>query len=102
MQVGHDAAHALHQRGWQVFATCRKQADCDRLTAEGLTSFGLDYENETSRVILKPLNILLSQVHTVNNQYTDLLRLIIMRLYLIRSYRGRCHAIGKPVRGQRT
>lgn len=61
-----------------------------------------DYENETSRVILKPLNILLSQVHTVNNQYTDLLRLIIMRLYLIRSYRGRCHAIGKPVRGQRT
>lgn len=60
------------------------------------------YENETSKVLIKPLNIFLSQVHTVNNQYTDLLRLVIMRLYLIRSYRGRCHAIGKPVRGQRT
>ncbi len=61
-----------------------------------------NYENETSKVLIKPLNIFLSQVHTVNNQYTDLLRLVIMRLYLIRSYRGRCHAIGKPVRGQRT
>lgn len=46
--IGYDAAHALHHRGWQVFATCRKQADCDRLTAEGLTSFVLDYENETA------------------------------------------------------
>ncbi len=60
------------------------------------------YETETSKIIIKPLNIFLSQVHTVNSQYTDLLRLIIMRMYLTRSYRGRCHAIGKPVRGQRT
>jgi hypothetical protein len=60
------------------------------------------YENETSKVIIKPLNVFLSQIHTVNSQYTDLLRLIIMRLYLIKSYKGRCHAIGKPVRGQRT
>ena len=60
------------------------------------------YELETSKIIIKPLNIFLSQVHTVNNQYTDLLRLVIMRLFLIKSYKGRCHAIGKPVRGQRT
>ena len=26
----------------------------------------------------------------------------IIRLYLIKSYRGRCHAFGKPSRGQRT
>jgi hypothetical protein len=25
-----------------------------------------------------------------------------MRMYLIKSYKGRCHAIGKPVKGQRT
>lgn len=60
------------------------------------------YESETSKIIIKPLNVFLSQINTVNNQYTDLLRLIIMRMYLIKSYKGRCHAIGKPVKGQRT
>ncbi len=43
--IGHHAAVFLAARGWQVFATCRKQADCDRLTAEGLESFRLDYED---------------------------------------------------------
>ena len=46
--IGYDVAHTLHKRGWQVFATCRKQADCDRLEAEGLTSFLIDYENQQS------------------------------------------------------
>lgn len=46
--IGYDAAHTLSKRGWQVFATCRKQEDCDRLTAEGLDSFVLDYANENS------------------------------------------------------
>jgi NAD(P)-dependent dehydrogenase (short-subunit alcohol dehydrogenase family) len=46
--IGYDAAHTLHKRGWQVLATCRQQADCDRLTGEGLTSFVLDYEDEAS------------------------------------------------------
>ena len=60
------------------------------------------YELQTEKIVTKPLNVLLSQIHTVNNVYTDLLRLRIMRQYLIKSYRGRCHAIGKPVKGQRT
>ncbi|HEX9771617.1 MAG TPA: SDR family NAD(P)-dependent oxidoreductase [Kiloniellales bacterium] len=42
--IGYAAAHGLAERGWQVFATCRKEEDCDRLAAEGLTSFRLDYE----------------------------------------------------------
>jgi len=42
--IGYAAAHELAKRGWQVFATCRKEEDCDRLAAEGLTSFRLDYE----------------------------------------------------------
>ncbi len=42
--IGYAAAHGLAARGWQVFATCRQEADCDRLAAEGLTSFRLDYE----------------------------------------------------------
>jgi len=44
--IGYDAAHALKKRGWRVFATCRAQADCDRLISEGLESFVLDYEDE--------------------------------------------------------
>jgi NAD(P)-dependent dehydrogenase (short-subunit alcohol dehydrogenase family) len=46
--IGHDAAHALKARGWRVFATCRQQADCDRLNADGLESFRIDYEDADS------------------------------------------------------
>lgn len=46
--IGHSAAHGLHQRGWRVFATCRKAADCERLRGEGLESFPLDYTDEAS------------------------------------------------------
>ncbi len=41
--IGYDAAHALKTRGWQVFATCRQEADCARLRGEGFESFVLDY-----------------------------------------------------------
>ncbi len=46
--IGHDAAHGLAARGWRVFATCRRQEDCDRLSQEGLESFRLDYTDEDS------------------------------------------------------
>ncbi|SDW17475.1 NADP-dependent 3-hydroxy acid dehydrogenase YdfG [Albimonas donghaensis] len=46
--IGLDAARALHRAGWRVFATCRRQVDCDRLQAEGLESFPLDYADEAS------------------------------------------------------
>ncbi|MEM1298502.1 MAG: SDR family NAD(P)-dependent oxidoreductase [Pseudomonadota bacterium] len=46
--IGHHAAHALAKRGWQVFATCRKEDDCARLRGEGLESFRLDYTDEAS------------------------------------------------------
>ena len=43
--IGLDSAIELQKRGWQVFATCRSQDDCDRLTSDyGLTSFVIDYE----------------------------------------------------------
>ncbi len=44
--IGLDAARTLHARGWRVFATCRQEADCERLRAEGLESFRLDYADE--------------------------------------------------------
>lgn len=43
--IGHDAAHTLKARGWQVFASCRKAEDCARLQAEGLLSPQLDYDD---------------------------------------------------------
>jgi NAD(P)-dependent dehydrogenase (short-subunit alcohol dehydrogenase family) len=46
--IGLDAARTLKSRGWRVFATCRQQGDCDRLCAEGLESFRLDYADEGS------------------------------------------------------
>ena len=46
--IGLDAARTLKARGWRVFATCRKAADCERLAAEGLESFRLDYEDDAS------------------------------------------------------
>ena len=46
--IGYDAARTLAQRDWHVFATCRQEADCERLRAEGLESFRLDYEDEAS------------------------------------------------------
>ncbi|MCU9848455.1 SDR family NAD(P)-dependent oxidoreductase [Defluviimonas sp. D31] len=46
--IGYDAAHGMKRAGWRVFATCRKEADCERLRAEGLESFRLDYTDEAS------------------------------------------------------
>jgi NAD(P)-dependent dehydrogenase (short-subunit alcohol dehydrogenase family) len=46
--IGLDAARGLKARGWRVFATCRQEADCERLRAEGMESFRLDYSEEDS------------------------------------------------------
>ena len=62
----------------------------------------IDYQRTNHKPLDRPINILFSQINTVNNRIRDLHRLTVIRLYLIKSYRGRCHALGKPVRGQRT
>ena len=41
--IGLDAARGMRERGWRVFASCRQQADCDRLRAEGFDSPRIDY-----------------------------------------------------------
>jgi NAD(P)-dependent dehydrogenase (short-subunit alcohol dehydrogenase family) len=46
--IGLDAARGLKARGWRVFASCRQQADCDRLIAEGFDSPRMDYADEHS------------------------------------------------------
>lgn len=43
--IGRDAAKELREQGWQVFASCRAQADCDRLRAMGFDSPRIDYQD---------------------------------------------------------
>lgn len=54
------------------------------------------------RAVLRAINILLSQISTVNNQITEITKLSIVRLYLLKTFRGKAQAIGKPSHGQRT
>ncbi|SFR57094.1 Short-chain dehydrogenase [Yoonia tamlensis] len=46
--IGYDAAHGLRAAGWRVFASCRQQADCDRLTSEGFDSPLIDYDDHAT------------------------------------------------------
>lgn len=46
--IGYACAHGMRARGWRVFASCRQQTDCDRLTAEGFDAPRLDYTDEDS------------------------------------------------------
>ena len=46
--IGHDAAHGLQRHGWRVFASCRKEQDCERMRDEGLESVCLDYADTHS------------------------------------------------------
>ena len=46
--IGHCVAHALHKRGYRVFATARKADDVARLKKEGLESLQLDLDDSDS------------------------------------------------------
>lgn len=46
--IGAAAAVGLRARGWRVFASCRSEADCARLRAEGFESPRLDYTDAAS------------------------------------------------------
>lgn len=50
----------------------------------------------------KIINMYLSQIISINNNIFDLIKYSLIRLYLIKTFRGRCCALGKPSRGQRT
>ena len=52
--------------------------------------------------LVMALNIMFSQLTSVNDTVLELTKYNLVRLYLIKTTRGRCHALGKPSRGQRT
>ena len=46
--IGYHCAHGMKERGWHVIASCRKQADVERMRAEGLDSVLIDYADDAS------------------------------------------------------
>ena len=67
----------------------------------------LNHDNEKTFTHLsldkrKIINMYLSQLSSINNSIFELIKYNLIRLYLIKTFRGRCHALGKPSRGQRT
>jgi ribosomal protein S13 len=50
----------------------------------------------------KLINMYVSQLIYTSNDIYNLTRLNLIRLYLVKSFRGRAQMLGKPSRGQRT
>jgi len=48
------------------------------------------------------MNIYLAQLTSINIPVLEYEQKATTRYYLIKTYRGRCQALGKPSRGQRT
>lgn len=46
--IGYDCAHTLSRRGWRVIASCRREADVERLRAEGLECLQIDVADPLS------------------------------------------------------
>ncbi|MCB1333723.1 MAG: SDR family NAD(P)-dependent oxidoreductase [Roseivivax sp.] len=57
--IGLDAARGLRARGWRVFASCRQEADCARMRAEGFDAPRIDYTEPAS--IRAGLDVVLAQ-----------------------------------------
>lgn len=72
----------------------RFELDTFRDQRKSFTTLNLEYR--------KIINMYLSQVTSINNSVSELSRYNLIRLYLIKSRRGRAQALGKPSRGQRT
>jgi ribosomal protein S13 len=50
----------------------------------------------------KIFNMYFSQFLSINNSIDELVKYNVIRLYLIKSFRGKSQSLGKPSRGQRT
>ena len=61
-----------------------------------------DFTLKYKRELIGFLNYYYSQTTSVNETIKEVHKFNVIRYYLIHSYRGKCHALGKPVNGQRT
>jgi ribosomal protein S13 len=70
-----------------------------------LTVFNKNLKKNISILSLnfrKIINMYFSQLTNINSSVDNLIRYNLIRLYLIKSFRGKAQALGKPSRGQRT
>ncbi|MBA5763429.1 SDR family oxidoreductase [Vibrio sp. 404] len=67
--IGYVAAHALHKRGYQVIASCRKLEDVERLINEGLTCIQLDLNcsNSISDAVQRTLQLTDGKLYALFN-----------------------------------
>ncbi|ROV62049.1 SDR family oxidoreductase [Vibrio ponticus] len=67
--IGYVTAHALHQRGYQVIASCRKAEDVERLQNEGLTCIQLDLNSASSisRAVQQTLTLTNGKLYALFN-----------------------------------
>jgi ribosomal protein S13 len=57
---------------------------------------------DNNKSVLSTLNIIFSQLSSINHLIRDIKKLTIVKLYLLKTTRGKAQALGKPSRGQRT
>ena len=57
---------------------------------------------DTEEEVRFSMNVILSKITSLNYQISEVHESNLIRLYLIKSYRGKSQAMGKPSRGQRT
>jgi ribosomal protein S13 len=79
----------------------RERFEFNHLSRDLKSSIGKQ-ELKSKIPVKRVFNIMLSQVLSVNNNLSYLIRLRIIYQFLAKTYKGKCHAIGKPVYGQRT
>jgi ribosomal protein S13 len=58
----------------------------------------LEFEKTQRKII----NTFISKILNSSSNIYDMVRYNLIRLYLIKTFRGRCQMLGKPSRGQRT
>ncbi|SJN53282.1 Sepiapterin reductase [Vibrio ruber DSM 16370] len=65
--IGYVTAHALHQKGYRVIASCRDIADVQKLQDEGLTAIHLDVTNPAM------VDTAIAEVMSLTNHHLDAL-----------------------------
>lgn len=90
-------SNALHGVGKPFFTTLLRRFELNRFWYKTSQSF----EN-LPPYMFQALNIIFSQVISINYLLTDLVRVDTLKLYLLKTTRGKAHALGQPSRGQRT
>ena len=58
--------------------------------------------SDNNKGILRTMNIIFSQISSINHSIRDIKKFTSIRLYLLKTTRGKAQALGKPSRGQRT